>query len=120
MAWERRGWKRRDWERRDWERKDLGRAALAATVLLWGAQAGLAQSPVETGEALFETHCAPCHGERLSNPNNLFDLRGLGREERARFDVSVRQGKGQMPAWAGTFTDEEFDALWAYIRSVAD
>jgi|LauGreDrversion4_2_1035121.scaffolds.fasta_scaffold527334_2 mono/diheme cytochrome c family protein len=115
MAWERRGLERVSWERRDW-----GRAALAAAILLWGAQAGLAQSPAETGEVLFEANCAPCHGERLSNPNNLFDLRGLGREERARFDVSVRQGKGQMPAWAGTFTDEEFDALWAYIRSVAD
>ena len=115
MAWGRLTWGRRAWVRIAW-----GRAPLAATVLLWTAQAGLAQSPAETGEALFETNCAPCHGERLSNPNNLFDLRGLGREERARFDVSVRQGKGQMPAWAGTFTDEEFDALWAYIRSVAD
>ena len=97
-----------------------GRAALAATILLWGAQAGLAETLVETGETLFETHCAACHGERLSNPNNLFDLRGLGREERTRFDASVRQGKGQMPAWEGTFTELEFDALWAYIRAVAD
>ena len=96
------------------------RAALIAAALLWGAAPALAQSQAESGEALFETHCAPCHGERLSNPNNLFDLRGLGREDRARFDVSVRQGKGQMPAWEGTFTDEEFDAIWAYIRSVAD
>jgi len=97
-----------------------GRAALAAMISLFGAQAVGAQSLAERGEALFETHCAPCHGERLSNPNNLFDLRGLGREERARFDASVRQGKGQMPAWEGTFTDEEFDALWAYIRALTD
>lgn len=96
------------------------RAALAATVFLGGATAGLAQSPAEIGEVLFETNCAPCHGERLSNPNNLFDLRELRPLDRARYNASVRQGKGQMPAWAGVFTDAEFDALWAYIRAVAD
>ncbi len=79
-----------------------------------------AQSPAEKGEELFEANCAGCHGERISNPNNLFDLKELRKDERARFDKSVREGKGQMPAWEGTFTDEEFDALWAYIRSVAD
>ncbi len=102
----------------------LARAALGfsclALVLPGPISAAVAQTPVETGEQLFETNCAPCHGERISNPNNLFDLKELRKDERARFDRSVRQGKGQMPAWEGTFSDEEFDAIWAYIRSVAD
>lgn len=96
----------------------LALAALAASVL-W-APPLRAETPVETGERLFEANCAPCHGERISNPNNLFDLKQLGKDERARFDKSVRGGKGQMPAWEGTFTDEEFDGIWAYIRSLAD
>lgn len=78
------------------------------------------ETPVETGERLFEGNCAGCHGERISNPNDLFDLKELRKDQRARFDKSVREGKGQMPAWEGTFTDEEFDGIWAYIRSVAD
>ncbi|MBX9759317.1 MAG: cytochrome c [Beijerinckiaceae bacterium] len=102
----------------------LARAALVfsglALVLQTSIPAAIAQSAVETGEQLFETNCAPCHGERISNPNNLFDLKELTKDDRARFDRSVRQGKGQMPAWEGTFSDEEFDAIWAYIRSVAD
>ncbi len=79
-----------------------------------------AQTAVETGERLFDENCAGCHGERISNPNELFDLKELRKDERARFDKSVREGKGQMPPWEGTFTDEEFDAIWAYIRSMAD
>ena len=80
----------------------------------------LAQTPVEAGEQLFDANCAGCHGERISNPNNFFDLKQLGQDERARFDKSVREGKGQMPAWEGTFTNAEFDSLWVYIRSMAN
>lgn len=100
----------------------VARTALAAFLIISTSVAAplRAQTPVETGERLFEENCAPCHGERISNPNNLFDLKSLGKDDRARFDKSVREGKGQMPAWEGTFTDEEFDGIWAYIRSIAD
>jgi mono/diheme cytochrome c family protein len=102
----------------------LARAALGFCCLGLAVSGPLspavAQTPVETGELLFDANCAGCHGERISNPNNLFDLKELRKDERARFDKSVREGKGQMPAWEGTFSDDEFDAIWAYIRSVAD
>lgn len=91
-----------------------------ALALAWASAPAQGETPVEAGERLFDANCAQCHGERISNPNNLFDLKTLGKDERPRFDASVRQGKGQMPAWEGTFTDAEFDALWAYVRSVAD
>ncbi|MFN3888814.1 MAG: c-type cytochrome [Beijerinckiaceae bacterium] len=98
------------------------RTALAVFLIVFPGLATppYAQTPVEAGERLFEDNCAPCHGERISNPNNLFDLKALGKDDRARFDRSVREGKGQMPAWEGTFSDEEFDGIWAYIRSIAD
>ena len=97
-------------------------AALAASICVLLAQLTIvsAQTAVETGERLFDENCAGCHGERISNPNELFDLKELRKDERARFDKSVREGKGQMPAWEGTFTDEQFDAIWTYIRSMAD
>jgi len=102
-----------------WGRAQRARAALVFLVFCASPQAR-AQTPAETGERLFEENCAGCHGERISNPNDLFDLKELRKDQRARFDKSVREGKGQMPAWEGTFTDEEFDGIWAYIRSVAD
>lgn len=99
----------------------IRRAALAvALTLAWAPAPGRSETPAELGERLFDANCAQCHGERISNPNNLFDLKELRQDERARFDTSVRQGKGQMPAWDGTFTDAEFHALWAYIRAVSD
>ena len=55
----------------------------------------------------------------LINPGTTFDLRRLGADERTRFDKAVTDGKGQMPAWGGVLSPEEFDQLWAYIRSKA-
>jgi mono/diheme cytochrome c family protein len=48
------------------------------------------------------------------------DLKLLRADQRARFDQMVRDGKGQMPAWAGMIADEEIDRIWAYIRSRAE
>ena len=41
-------------------------------------------------------------------------------DERARFNESVTDGKGQMPAWGGQLSSQEMDQLWAYIRSRAN
>jgi mono/diheme cytochrome c family protein len=51
---------------------------------------------------------------------SIFDLRRLRADERPRFDKATKEGKGQMPAWGGVLSAEEFDQLWAYIRSKAD
>jgi mono/diheme cytochrome c family protein len=48
------------------------------------------------------------------------DLKLLRADQRARFDDVVREGKGQMPPWAGMITSEEIDQIWAYIRSRAE
>ena len=70
------------------------------------------------GEQIFETNCAPCHGERLSNPNGIFDLTQLRPQDRPRFDKALANGKGQMPSWAGVLSPDEMDQVWAYIQSV--
>jgi mono/diheme cytochrome c family protein len=89
---------------------------------LAAAQSASAQdrSPIEAGAEVYRTHCAECHGERLLNTGSTFDLRRLRADERPRFDKAAKEGKGQMPAWDGVLSAEEFDQLWAYIRSKAD
>jgi len=77
------------------------------------------QSAIEAGAQVYQTHCEECHGEKLINPGAAFDLRSLSADERARFDKSVTEGKGQMPAWGGQLGAPELDQLWAYIRSRA-
>ena len=78
------------------------------------------RSLIEAGAQVYQTHCAECHGEKLVNTGSTFDLRRLRADERPRFDKATTEGKGQMPAWGGVLSAEEFDQLWAYVRSKAD
>jgi mono/diheme cytochrome c family protein len=90
----------------------IGTAVLAQTVR--------AQSPTDAGREVYVEHCAQCHGERLMATGSAPDLKLLRADQRARFDGIVRDGKGQMPAWAGMIPDEQIDQIWAYIRSRAE
>ena len=78
------------------------------------------RAKVEAGADVYDMHCATCHGERLRNTGAAFDLLQLKPNERARFDEAVKDGKGQMPPWAGVLSADEIDQIWAYIRSRAD
>jgi mono/diheme cytochrome c family protein len=78
------------------------------------------RAKVEAGAEVYDMHCATCHGERLRNTGAAFDLLQLKPNERARFDEAVKDGKGQMPPWAGVLSADEIDQIWAYIRSRAD
>jgi cytochrome c6 len=78
------------------------------------------RAKIEAGAEVYEMHCATCHGERLRNSGGAFDLLQLKPNDRARFDQSVNDGKGQMPSWAGVLSAEEIDQIWAYIRFRAD
>jgi len=70
------------------------------------------------GRDVYEQRCASCHGsggEGSSGPS----LAGVA--DRLTVDdhvAVVRDGRGQMPGWDGTLTDEEIDAVVAYERDV--
>jgi len=78
------------------------------------------RAKIEAGAEVYDMHCATCHGERLRNTGAAFDLLQLKPNERERFEQSVKDGKGQMPPWAGVLSADEIDQIWAYIRSRAD
>ena len=44
----------------------------------------------------------------------------IGKDERARFENSVTNGKNQMPPWKGVLDSGQLDAIWAYIRANAN
>jgi cytochrome c55X len=93
---------------------------LAAVMVVLTVQSAMAQNAESTaGAEVYQTHCSVCHGERLVSPGGIPDLRKLGAEERARFETTVNDGKGQMPAWGGVLSEEEIGQIWAYIRSRA-
>lgn len=93
--------------------------ACASALLLCLSAAHAQEGGVAAGEALYEEHCATCHGERLRPTGAAPDLKNLGADDRPKYDNTVLNGRGQMPAWQGMITDDERAALWAYIRSRA-
>ena len=95
---------------------------IAAVLFTLTAQSALAQdrAAIEAGTEIYATNCSPCHGERLANPGGIPDLKQLKAGDRAKFDATVIDGKGQMPPWEGTLNEEEIGQIWAYIRSKAD
>ena len=70
------------------------------------------------GRDVYQERCAACHGgsgEGASGPS----LAGVA--DRLSVDdhiAVVRDGRGQMPGWDGTLSDEEIEAVVAYERDV--
>src|SRR5262245_22706951 len=77
------------------------------------------QAAIESGEQVYEEHCASCHGVKLRPTGAMPDLKQQKSDGRARFDQMVMAGRNQMPAWQGVIGSAELDQLWAYIRSRA-
>jgi mono/diheme cytochrome c family protein len=79
-------------------------------------------SPAEAGAAIYAQRCSGCHGQELHNTSGgwSFDLRRLRPDEHDRFVNSVTSGKDNMPSWYGILSDDEIEAIWAYIRATVD
>ena len=73
----------------------------------------------ELGRDVYEESCVACHGKDMVNPGGVtFDLRKFPKDDFARFQNSVLNGKGQgMPAWRGKISDDDLKLLWAYVQS---
>ena len=73
---------------------------------------------IKQGKRVYASACARCHGVNLVNAGaSTFDLRTFPLDQKARFVQSVLKGKGAMPAWEGSVTPEEVEALWAYVSA---
>jgi mono/diheme cytochrome c family protein len=57
------------------------------------------------------------NGSFLQGSESAFDLRKFPSDQRERFINSVTGGKNQMPPWSDTFTQDQLDALWAYVTA---
>ena len=87
-------------------------AVLAGTVV---AQDG---SEFERGRLQFARTCAQCHGHNMVNSGvTVYDLRKFPLDQEERFFHSVRKGKGNMPSWEGSLSQEQIHALWTYVRN---
>ena len=71
------------------------------------------------GATVYRQRCASCHGgsgEGATGPSMVDVDDRLTRDEHI---TVVREGRnGKMPAWEGTLTDEEIEAVVDYEREV--
>ena len=72
------------------------------------------------GKAIFVSSCGGCHTLTRANTSgsigpNLDDLK----PDAATVKAAVRDGKGTMPAFAGTLSGAEIDAVTAFVAGVA-
>jgi cytochrome c6 len=71
---------------------------------------------VEAGRAIYTKQCSKCHGFNMVNPGTVsYDLRKFPQEDPDRFFTSVLQGKGNMPAWKESLTQEQVKLIWTYV-----
>ena len=101
----------------------LACAALAASFLLGGCgRRETAAADADPTRALYRRHCAACHGPdgaggqvgTLRVPS-LREGRALGHTDRQLFE-QIYKGKGGMPPFSHTLTDEQISALARFVR----
>ena len=101
----------------------FGVAATVLGVVLLGPTPGRAGGDAPVGDAAkgkvaYQQLCAQCHGPNMVNPGtSSFDLRKFPADKFDRFEKSVTEGKGDMPAWGDMLVPGELEALWAYVRT---
>jgi mono/diheme cytochrome c family protein len=87
-----------------------------------------ATSPEEIaqGQELFGANCVACHGEAgdgsgLAGAANFTDQEFMANEDPAEFFVKITEGVegSAMPAWGGTFAEDEIWALVNYVWTFA-
>jgi mono/diheme cytochrome c family protein len=76
-------------------------------------------------EGTFRTKCAMCHGpdgagSSVGKSMNVPDLRSSVVQDKADTEIAqvISNGKGGMPAFKGSLSDDQIHALVTYVRSL--
>jgi mono/diheme cytochrome c family protein len=79
-------------------------------------------APDAGGIEIYQQLCARCHGEDLAG--RIGPALGPGSEIAAESDEFIRQtihaGRGRMPSFSRTLTDDQIERVIAYLREVQD
>ncbi|MEO3427400.1 cytochrome D1 domain-containing protein [Pelagibius sp. CAU 1746] len=95
----------------------IASSSLLAAALGCALAAAAAAEP--SGPALYEEHCAACHGaDRLGGTGPALIPESLSRLRGAKLTSTIAEGRAatQMPAFAGQLSEEEIAALAAFVR----
>jgi mono/diheme cytochrome c family protein len=95
-----------------------------ALVLLFSALSARAQ---ETGDNLFKSKCAMCHGPdgagktKMGETLKIPDLQSADVQKKSDADLNavIAKGRNKMPAYEAKLSKEEIAKLVVYIRELA-
>jgi len=89
----------------------------AVNVLAGEKPAGAPPAPSQIGRTLYLKNCAHCHADDATGDEGP-DLHGLEKSDEW-ITKRVRNGiKGEMTAFGGKFSQQDMDALIAYLRTL--
>lgn len=80
----------------------------------------------DTGEALFKTKCAMCHGPDASGKTKMGEMlkvpdlhsADVQKKTDAELTELIAKGKGKMPAYSDKLSKDQISKLVAYVREV--
>jgi len=92
---------------------------------------GESSAMVEAGKSIYAEKCALCHGATGHGdgpgaaaldpkPRNHTDGAYMNAQTNAQLHEVIKNGKGQMPAWGATLSDEQIDQVLSYVRTLAE
>jgi mono/diheme cytochrome c family protein len=95
---------------------------LVALALVAISAAGCVGRPAETasGEEIYLQLCSNCHGDQMQG--GLGPALGEGSDLVSQQDeflrVSIVQGRGRMPSFGSSLSDQQLERLIGYVREV--
>jgi cytochrome c6 len=97
---------------------------LAFTFIILGFSPPATAADLSVGAKVFGANCAACHAGGANvvvAPKNLKQdtLKQYGMDSTTAIANQVRNGKNVMPAFKGRLTDEQIDAVAAYVLDQA-
>ena len=101
-------------------------AVISVVVLSFAFVSAQAQKASNDGAALYKSKCAMCHGPDGAGKTpagqklNVRDLRSPEVQAQSDSDLShvIGQGKGKMPVFGKTLSDDQIKSLAAQIREL--
>ena len=101
--------------------------AVVTLILAIAPSFALATGNQDSGTNVYKAKCATCHGQDGSGNTpvgkslQVADLRSaeIQKKSDAELAQSVSEGKGNMPAFKTSITDDEIHAVLGYVRTLA-
>lgn len=99
-------------------RRRRSRSAILLAVLTLSAGACVSVDEAASGAEIYDQVCARCHAADLSG--GVGPALGAGSDAASQGDEywiqTIRRGRGRMPSFRSTLTDEQIDRVVAYVR----